>query len=223
MVPPPVAEFCGPEAPLRTYRCMRGRLMVLLGAIFLDSQCGGFRGKGTNLASLGVRGFLAATRACRISSMALFVDLKSGFYTVVRELVVRLQASGDDLERVLESISAPVQLGSALLRLMAEPSIVERHLGEGLRGTSAPCCLRHTQTHGSSWRGSLRLPGLLRAPGRDAAWRTLSSTWHSRPCLSMSGAPWAMPVSSGSHLPPRPFLPFAMLTTMCGVRPMPTQ
>ena len=54
--------------------------MVLLGAVFLDSQCGGFRGKGTTLASLGVRGFLAAARACGVSSMALFVDLKSVFY-----------------------------------------------------------------------------------------------------------------------------------------------
>ena len=85
------------------YRFMRGRLMVLLGAVFLDSQCGGFRGKGATLASLGVRGFLAATRACRVISMALFVDLKGGFYTLVRELVVRLQTSGDDVERVLGS------------------------------------------------------------------------------------------------------------------------
>ena len=66
------------------YRFMRGRLMVLLGAVFLDSQCGGFQGKGTTLASLGVRGFLAATRACRVSAMALFVDLKSGFYVHCR-------------------------------------------------------------------------------------------------------------------------------------------
>lgn len=113
------------------YRFMRGRLMVLLGAVLLDSQCGGFRCKGTTLASLGVRGFLAAARASRVSSMALFVDLKSGFYTVVRELAVRLQSSGEDLERIMESISAPVQLEAALLRLMAEPSIVERHLGVG--------------------------------------------------------------------------------------------
>ena len=112
------------------YRFIRGRLMVLLGAVFLDSLCGGFRGKGTTLASLGVRGFLAATRACRVSSMALFVDLKSGFHTVVRELVVRLQSSGDDIERLIGTISAPAQLESALLRLMAEPSIVERHLGD---------------------------------------------------------------------------------------------
>ena len=58
------------------YRFMRGRLMVLLGAVFLGSQCRGFRGKGTTLASLGLRGFLAAARVCRVSSMALVVDLK---------------------------------------------------------------------------------------------------------------------------------------------------
>ena len=126
------------------YRFMRGRLMVLLGAVFLDSQCGGFRGKGTALASMGVRGFLAATRACRVSAMALFVDLKSGFYTVVRELVMRLQTAGDDVERVIESISAPAQLESALLRLMAEPSIVERHLGNG--HLSALLSEAHTNT-----------------------------------------------------------------------------
>ena len=129
----------------RQYRFMRGRLMVLLGAVFLDSQCGGFRGKGTTLASLGVRGFLAAARACRVSAMALFVDLKSGFCTVVRELVaVRLQTAGDDVERVLGSISAPAQLESALPKLMAEPSIVERHLGKG--HLSALLSEAHTNT-----------------------------------------------------------------------------
>ena len=35
-----------PVVQKRHYRFMRGRLMVLLGAVFLDSQCGGFRGKG---------------------------------------------------------------------------------------------------------------------------------------------------------------------------------
>ena len=126
------------------YRFMRGRLMVLLGAVFLDSQCGGFRGEGTTLASLGVRGFLAAARACRVSAMALFMDLKSGFYTVVREPVVRLGAAGNDIERVFGSISAPAQLGSALLKLMAEPSIVERHLGKG--HLSALLSEAHTNT-----------------------------------------------------------------------------
>ena len=61
---------------------------------------------------------------------ALWHDLKSGFYKVVRGLVVRLQSSGEDIERVIESISAPAQLEDALLRLMAEPSIVERHNGD---------------------------------------------------------------------------------------------
>ena len=104
--------------------------MALLGAVFLDSQCGGFRGKGTALASLGVRGFIAATSVCRVSAVALFVDLKSGFYTVVRELVMRLRTSGDDLERILGSLSAPRQLESALLGLLAEPCIVDRYVGD---------------------------------------------------------------------------------------------
>ena len=98
--------------------------------LFSLAQSVGFRGKGTTLASLGVRGFLAAARACRVSSMALFVGPEGGLYTVVRELVVRLQSSGEDFERVIESISAPAQLESALLKLMAEPSNVERHLGD---------------------------------------------------------------------------------------------
>ena len=127
------------------YRFMRGRLMVLLGAVFLDSQCGGFRGKGTTLAALGVRGFLAATRAARVSAMTLFVDLKSGFYTVVRELVCRLQTSADDLERVLESVSAPKQLEPALLALLAEPSIVEQYMGDSHLGALL------SEAHTNTW------------------------------------------------------------------------
>ena len=75
--------------------------------------------------------------------MALLVDPKSGFYTVVRE-IVRLQSSGEDIERVIESISAPAQLESALLRLMAAPSIVERHLVDG--HLSALLSEAHTNT-----------------------------------------------------------------------------
>ena len=74
----------------------------------------------------------------------LLILRKSGFYTVVRELVVRLQTAGDDIERVLGSISAPAQLESALLRLMAEPSIVEQHLGNG--HLSALLSEAHTNT-----------------------------------------------------------------------------
>ena len=44
---------------------------------------------------------------------------------------MRLQSSGEDIERVIASISMLLRnWESALLRLMAEPSIVERHLGD---------------------------------------------------------------------------------------------
>ena len=94
------------------YRFMRSRLMVILGAVFLDSQCGGFRGKGATLASLGVCGFLAATCACLVSSMALFVGLKSGCYTVAKELCgfshpVRTMSVSFSLSVLLRSWSLP--------------------------------------------------------------------------------------------------------------------
>ena len=50
---------------------------------------------------------------------------------MVKEPLVRPQFSGEDIKRVTGSINAPAQSGSALLRLMAERSIVERHLGDG--------------------------------------------------------------------------------------------
>ena len=81
-------------------------------------------------AHLGVHCFLAAAKVARVSSIALFVDLKSGFYTVVRELVLQLRSSGDDLERVLASISAPPALEQALLGMIGEPAIVERFVDD---------------------------------------------------------------------------------------------
>ena len=108
------------------YRFLRGRLMLVLRACFLDSQCGGFPGKGTMHASLGVRAFLAGTKSCRVGALALFVDLKSGFYTVVRELVMKLHTSADDFGRILASLGTPKRLEGALTELLAQPSIVER-------------------------------------------------------------------------------------------------
>ena len=119
--------------------------MVLLRAVFLDSQCGGFPGKGTGIASLGVRAFLAATRACGVSSVALFLDLKSGFYTVVRELAMRLDTATDDYERVLDSIGIPWQLESSLLRLLERPPIVE----EALRDPHLAALL--SEAHTNTW------------------------------------------------------------------------
>ena len=90
---------------------MRGRLMVLLGAIFLDSQCGGFRGKGPPLLPWVCVVSLPPPVPAALALWPCLLTLRAGS----TRSFVRLQTSGDDLERVIESIHAPVQLESALL------------------------------------------------------------------------------------------------------------
>lgn len=110
------------------HRFLRSRLMSFLGAAFMASQCGGVPGKGTSMAALLVRSFLALTSARGVSAMVAFVDLQSGFYAVVRELVLPLGTDPVEVEAVLDSMEIPLWSVDALRALLTEPAALEKHV-----------------------------------------------------------------------------------------------
>jgi hypothetical protein len=108
------------------HRFLRTRLLFLLQAVFLRSQCGGLPMRGADLAAHTVRSFLVAAKARRCTAAILYVDLWSGFYTVVRQLVFRASADVADRDAILDGLSLPPECREALMALMAEPSMVDK-------------------------------------------------------------------------------------------------
>eukprot|EP00972_Heterocapsa_arctica_P042584 6276872-Heterocapsa_arctica.AAC.1 len=67
-----------------------------------------------------VRAFLSAAKCHRVTAAVLFVDLWSGFYTVVRQLVMRTETDEDEQRQIIESLEIPRCCEDALSALMAE-------------------------------------------------------------------------------------------------------
>ena len=66
------------------------------------SQTGGVKGRGTDHSNATVRWSLHAFTAARISAEVFFVDIRSAYYTMIRELVIPMISSGEDLDHITE-------------------------------------------------------------------------------------------------------------------------
>ena len=62
--------------------------------------------------------------AMKQATAILFVDLKSAFYTVVRELVLPLDREGRGLEVVLGSFDSKPAIKEALMKVLLQPAML---------------------------------------------------------------------------------------------------
>ena len=74
------------------HRFLRSRLMVAGARLLRASQCGGLPHKGVDMASLLVRSFDAFAGVARRSTLKVFMDVRTAYYSAVRELFVDLPA-----------------------------------------------------------------------------------------------------------------------------------
>ena len=127
------------------HRFMRGRLLFFLQASFLRSQCGGLPGRGADAAAHVVRAFLCEMKAEGATAAVTFIDLWSGFYTVVRQLVMRVETAEEDLTDIIGSLGVPRCFEDALRSLIAEPTITER------LGLDPHLAAMLTEAHSCTW------------------------------------------------------------------------
>ena len=73
-----------------------------------------------------IRAHLEAAKSRGITGAVLCIDLWSGFYTMVRQLVMRVSADPEDWAEILGSLNIPRCCEDALTALIAEPSVVEK-------------------------------------------------------------------------------------------------
>ena len=127
------------------HRFLRSRLLFFLQAAFLRSQCGGLPHRGTDMAAHMVRAFLEHSRHVGRTAAVAYVDLWSGFYTVVRQLVMPIATTADDMAEVVDSLQVPRCCEDALRAMIAEPAVVEKH------GLDPHLAAMLTEAHCGTW------------------------------------------------------------------------
>ena len=86
------------------HSCVRDHLGELYEENALDTQMGGRKGKGTDMAHHILQTFQAATKQANISSAVFFLDLHSAFYAVLRQFLFDTGWNDDMLCKLLQRL-----------------------------------------------------------------------------------------------------------------------
>ena len=78
------------------HKFLRSRLLSVVVHFLRDMHCGGIPSRGVDMASLLLRSFLARTSALRRSVLVVFYDVKTAFYTVIRQMLLPVPLSREE-------------------------------------------------------------------------------------------------------------------------------
>ena len=89
------------------------------------TQCGGLKGRGTDIANLAVRCVFATRKIRSRSGISTYVDIFTAFYAVIRQLVVPCAESDDAIARLFLDLKLDTDTIHSLARVLAEPTVLE--------------------------------------------------------------------------------------------------
>ena len=79
-----------------------------------------------NFSNAMLRWSAHAFAASHISYLLFFVDIRSAFYSMIRELVLPMGTQEEHIDSVIAKVGVPVMFLAPLKRLLQEPSILEK-------------------------------------------------------------------------------------------------
>ena len=94
------------------------------------SQCGGLPHKGVDMASFLVRSSDAFAGVARRSTLNVFMDVRTAYYSAARELVVDLPALAGDRADLLDSVPIPALMADGLEMILGLPGILGTELDD---------------------------------------------------------------------------------------------
>ncbi len=118
-----------------------------------ENQCGNI---GTEYATHIVREFQRWARANGLSSLILFMDLISAFYSVIRQLVIGLNCSDEDIFKLMALLNLPASAGQEFIQKLKQDSIfvtlgVDSHVHAIIE-----------EDHQGTWFATNKLPNVTR-------------------------------------------------------------
>lgn len=129
------------------HKFLRERLAQLLNVLAIDTQCGGIKHKGTDMANHTVRAFLQLAKLTKTTVAVLFIDIKSAFDSVVRELIMPLITTDTCSADLAERLEIPLALIGPLEALLAKPTFLDTFVDD------THLIAQITDTHTNTWFG----------------------------------------------------------------------
>ncbi len=106
------------------HKWIRGQFVELMHTLLRPTQLGGKPKVSSLMASMLVRTHVAVVNAQGRTAVLQYIDLRSAFYSTIRQIGVTMEHSREDLDDLLESTEIPEQLRPALQAILAAPAIL---------------------------------------------------------------------------------------------------
>ena len=114
------------------HRFFRSRMLSVCGHVILATQFGGMPRKGVDLASLTLVSTLSALRSLGRTALALFVDVKAAYYSVIRQLLFPIPTTPAELEDIIENATVPIAMVPLLQEILARPALFSAYSSKHL-------------------------------------------------------------------------------------------
>ena len=143
------------------HSCLRSELVPVVKESMLPSQAGAVPGRGLDTAALSVRAFAWWSQEQGLSAAALFVDIRSAFYSVFRPLLLGHSFDDDKLAYAMRHLKIPEIYAEWLRDIVSEgdvatrvgvPSFLRMQLLDTL--THSWFVTQNSQEMGYSWAGT---------------------------------------------------------------------
>ena len=108
------------------HSCLRNDLVPFVKASMAPSQAGAVSGRGVDIAALSVRAFAWWAQEAGLSAMALFVDVRSAFYSVFRPLLLGHSMDDDMLAYAMQHLKIPAIYAEWLRDIVSEGDVASR-------------------------------------------------------------------------------------------------
>ena len=112
------------------HRWLRSRLVLLMGHFIKDTQCAGVPRRGTDLASLLMKGFDQLAARQRRSPAKLFVDVRNAYYSTIRQFLVSIPMDDEQKEDFLDTLPIPVALERMVAAALDRPGLLDEHIDD---------------------------------------------------------------------------------------------
>jgi len=106
-------------------RHFRGCMLVHIESYILDTMCGGFMRRGVDFCSHYLRAITSIAKAKQLSCAILFLDVKTAFASVIRELIYHGRMSDGDIMKLFHKFNFKPEIFQQFRAVMESPSAME--------------------------------------------------------------------------------------------------
>jgi len=107
-------------------RYFRSCMIVHIDSYILETMCGGFLRRGVDFCSHYLRAIMSIAKATKMSCATLFVDVKTAFASVIRELIYRGRMSDGDVFKLFQQFDFKEDIFGQFKAVLQGPSAMER-------------------------------------------------------------------------------------------------